>query len=234
MKKEIIGILVCTLLASVAVAPVVNALTVESNEINIVKEPTSSLQDTDAWEEIISDIITRFEDAETQDEKIAILEEIPVVMDIYGLLPEDMTVEETQELIVSGYLGTLSSDSFQSDQQSNIAGDSPLAVSKNAVNSNSAQLQVSESKQIIDNNGKLNPAQPEEWSSDIVNFAFGLIDNLQYICPFYCFNCVNVRCRIWDYKDECYHCYHYTNGEELCIHRYYLGILLDFFVFAIF
>jgi len=38
MKKEIIGILICTLLISVAVAPVVNALTIEKNEINEISE----------------------------------------------------------------------------------------------------------------------------------------------------------------------------------------------------
>ena len=129
MKKELIGILICTLLIFVAVAPVVNALTIEKNEINEVS---------------------------------------------------------------------------------------------------------SESNHIVNHFIKLNPPQPEEGSPDIVNFAFGLIDNLQYPCPFWTFDCVNVRCRIWDYKDECYHWYHYTNSEELVIHKDYLGILLDFFVFAIF
>ena len=36
MKKELIGIIICTLLISVAVAPVINAFT---NEINEVEEP---------------------------------------------------------------------------------------------------------------------------------------------------------------------------------------------------
>ncbi len=38
MKNKFIGILICTLLIFVAVAPVVNALTVEKNEINEVSE----------------------------------------------------------------------------------------------------------------------------------------------------------------------------------------------------
>ena len=135
MKKETIGILICTLLISVAVAPVINAST---GDINEVKEPTDSfgLADTDALEEIIDDLIIRFEGAETLDEKIGILGEIPVVMDIFGLLPEDMTVEETQELIVTSYLETMSSSSPQTEQSS-FAEDSLLMDSKNVLLSSS-------------------------------------------------------------------------------------------------
>ena len=41
MKKELIGIFICTLLIFVAVAPVINAFT---NEINEVKEPPQSAE----------------------------------------------------------------------------------------------------------------------------------------------------------------------------------------------
>lgn len=55
MKKELIGVLICTLLISVAVAPVVNALT---NEVNIVKEQTtiaSSGQQSDKQSKVAGD-----------------------------------------------------------------------------------------------------------------------------------------------------------------------------------
>jgi len=218
MKKETIGILICTLLISVAIAPAINALDNEINEVNNVKEPTETfgLADTGSWEGIINDIITRFEAAETQESKIDILREIPVVMDMYGLLPEDMSVEETQELIVSSYLETIASDSFQSDKQSSVAGDSSLAVSKSVFPSALPQLQVSESNRI--NSIKLNPPQPAEWppESKCVSFGFGRISNPKreqggWYYEWH-FNCENVICCIEGEYGGC-DMHHYTDGE---------------------
>jgi len=174
----------------------------QQNNQQSSKEPTLGLQDTDSWKESINDLITRFQDAETQDEMIDILKEIPVLSDKYGLLPEDMTVEEAQELIVSSYLETLSSDSFQSDKQSSVAGDSPLAVSKSVVPSALPQFQVSESNRI--NNIKLNPPQPAEWppKDKCIVFGFGRISNPKYEFNgdeyYWSFNCENVICMLVD------------------------------------
>jgi len=220
MKKELIGILICTLLLSVAVSPVINALTIKKNEINIAKEPTFSLQDTNAWEETINDIITRFQDAETQESKIAILKEIPIVMDIYGLLPEDMTVKEAQKLIISSYLETIASSSLQSDKQSKVAGDSPLVVSKNVFHSILSLFQVLGSNLIIKNNFRLDPPQPAPWPPDdkTVFMGFGRISNPKRHTAddgyYWSFNCENVI--FCHFDDENFWCYwhHFTNGEE--------------------
>jgi len=235
MKKKTIGFLVCTLLISVAVIPGINAL---DNEVDYVNEPKFSLQDTDAWEGIINDLVARFESAETQESKIAILEEIPVVMDIFGLLPEDLTVEEAQELIVSSYMETLSSDSFQSDQQSNVAGDSLLMNSKNVIHSSLPQLQVSESNRI--NSIKLNPPQPAPWppQDKCIIFGFGRISNPKHEFNgdeyYWSFNCINVRCVLVDEYGRWYPD-HFTDGEEL----YTMGppllikIITDHFLFVL-
>jgi len=222
MKKETIGILICTLLISVAVAPVINALDNEINEVNIIKEPafSSPASQDDAWGGIINDIITRFEAAQTQESKIAILEEIPVIMDIHGLLPEDMTVEETQELIVSAHLETIASGGRQSDKQSKVAGDSPLAVSKSVVHSTLPQYQVSESNRIVNHNIKLlNPPQPAPFPPDdkTVWIGFGRISNLKREFNgdeyYWSFNCINVRCCICEDDDGWCYWYHFTDGE---------------------
>jgi len=221
MKKEIIGILICTLLISVAVAPVINALDNEINEVNNLREPTETfgLQDTDPWEQTVNDLLARFEAAQTQESKIAVLEEIPVIMDIYGLLPEDMTIEEAQKLIVTAYLETIASGSPETEQ-SNFAEDSLLMVNNNIFTSNSAQFQVSKSNRI--NNIKLDPPQPAEWppESKCVSFGFGRISNFkrefngdEYYSSF---NCENVICKLGDGTGQWYH---YTNGEKLYINH---------------
>ena len=43
MKKELIGILICTFLISVAVAPAMNAINIEENEINEAEGQTETL-----------------------------------------------------------------------------------------------------------------------------------------------------------------------------------------------
>jgi len=145
-------------------------------------------------------------------------------MDIFGLLPDDMTVEETQELIVSSYLETLSSDGFQSDKQSKVAGDSLLMDSKNVLPSTLPQLQVLKSNRI--NNIKLNPPQPAPWppESKCVRFGLGWISNLTWEFNgdeyYWSFNCENVICKLWDGTGQWYH---YTNGEKLYV---YWGFLL--------
>ena len=95
---------------------------------------TLSNQDTTFSEDLIDDIIERFYDAETQQEKIAILEELILILDEYGLLPGGMTVEEAKASIVSSYLEALSSDSLQDDMHSDIAGDRSIVVSKSIEN----------------------------------------------------------------------------------------------------
>ena len=194
MKKEIIGILICTLLIATAVAPVINAL---DNEVDIVKEPMFGQTDTDALEEIIDDLIIRFEDAQAQNEKIAILKEIPILMDMCGLLPEDMTVVETQELIVSSYVETMSSSNSQTEQSS-VGGDNSLMGSKNVLLSSLPQLQVSESNQ-----------------AKMIRFGFGETSDAQYVCPYCYVDCENVICLLCD--DDEWH--HFTDGERLWYHH---------------
>lgn len=74
-------------------------------------------EDFTGLEKIINDLITRFHDAETKEEKISILKELIVVLDEYDLLPEDVTVEEAQQLIVSGYQDVLPLDNLQINNQ---------------------------------------------------------------------------------------------------------------------
>jgi len=231
MKKETIGILICTLLISVAVAPAINAL---DNEVDIVKEPTDTfgLTDTGSWEQTVNDLLARFEAAQTQESKIALLEEIPVIMDIYGLLPEDMTVEETQELIVSAYLETIASSSLQTEQSS-FAIDSLLVGSKNTL----PQFQVLKSvfNLIVNNNIKLNPPQPAPWPPDdkIITRGFGVISNPERIMgewyPVWVFNCENVRGRTCDEYGHCL--WHLFDGGKV---RFITGdpaIMTDYFMY---
>ena len=144
MKKELIGFLICTLLVTVAVAPGINALTIQKNEINKVNEQTKTLnlQDTDSLEEIIDDIITRFYDVETTEEKISILKELIVVLDEYDLLPEDVTVEEAQQLIVSGYQDMLPLDNLQINNQggNDVLFDESISLGRQSVTTSNGEL----------------------------------------------------------------------------------------------
>jgi len=200
-------------------APVINALTIQKNEINEVSDNALSDQDLAELEKILINLEDRFEDAETQEEEIAILKEIPVVSDKYGLLPEDMTVEEAQELIVSSYLETIASSSLQSDKQSSHAGDSPLAVSKSVFPSNSAQYQVSKSNRIINNNIKLNTRlpKPSYYYTYLIVRGFGRISNPKRGMGGWnyewWFNCEDVICCIKHHNKPPCTLYHYTNGE---------------------
>lgn len=101
-----------------------------------------------------------------------------------------------------------------------------------------AQLQVSESNRIVNNNIKLNTGYPLDSKSLCfpygTSFFFGLIYNFQYEHSYNYFNCYNVICCIWDYHDECHHWYHCTNGEKIAIYgSCYSGILTDHFVFVL-
>jgi len=219
-------------------APVINALTIEKNEINEVNDNALSDQDLAELENVWINLADRFEDAETQEEEIAILKEIPIIMDRYGLLPEDMTVEEAQKLIVTSYLETIVSSSLQSDKQSKVVGDSPLAVSKSVFPSNSAQFQDLESNLIVNNNIKLNPPQPAPWppNDKIIVFGYGRISNLHTEWSewykYYVFNCENVIC-ITGINDAPFRFHRWTNDEESYLPFYCHGIVNDNFIFAL-
>jgi len=211
-----------------SVVPSSETVDIEKNEINDVNDVNDNAlsdQDLAELEKILINWEDRFYSVKTQDERIAILKEIPVVSDKYGLLPEDMTVEETQELIVSAHLETIASGGRQSDKQSKVAGDSPLAVSKSVVPSALPQLQVSKSNRI--NNIKLNPPQPAEWPlySECVRFGFGWTSNLtrefngdEY---YWSFNCEDVICCL-GVCGAARHWHHYTNGEIVYLYCPYL------------
>jgi len=141
-----------------------------------------------------------------------------VVSDKYGLLPEDMTVEEAQELIVSSYLETIASSSLQSDKQSSVAGDNSLAVSKSVFPSSLPLFQVSKSNHIINTNIKLNTRlpKPSDYYTHLIDSGFGLISNPKRdmgCCVEWYFNCEDVICCTEAEYGGCY-MHHYTNGEH--------------------
>jgi len=202
-----------------SVVPSSGTVDIEKNEINEVNDNALSDQDLAELENVWINLADRFQDAETQDEKIDILKEIPVVSDKYGLLPEDLTVEEAQELIVSAYLETIASSSLQSDKQSNDAGDSLLAFSKSVVPSALPQLQVSKSNRIVNNDIKLNTRlpKPSDYYTYLIYRGFGLISNpkrsagpCDYVWSFHCEDVIG--CIRYNNDFPCTN-YHYTNGE---------------------
>ena len=105
MKKELIGILICTLLVTVAIAPGINALTIQKNEINEVHSQTRTFteEEINALEELMDDINNGLENAKTWQETVAVLKWAVIELDKFDLLPYGMSIEKAQQLMISIY-----------------------------------------------------------------------------------------------------------------------------------
>lgn len=143
MKKELIGVLICMLLISVAFAPVVNALDVETKEVNDVINEASDQSRTftdeklEALEQLMDEINYRLDNAKSWSETKAVLKWTVIELDKFDLLPAGMSIEKAQQLMISMYrptqLSTLMNNLRSMHRGCNpvVTEDAPVEVSKN-------------------------------------------------------------------------------------------------------
>ena len=110
MKKELIGILICTLLATVAITPSITAHTETITTVDLdVVESTDEIplilsnQDFTELEEILEDLEAGLFNAKTEEEMIQILKEAITLVYENGDLSEDITLEEAQQIFLDVY-----------------------------------------------------------------------------------------------------------------------------------
>lgn len=108
MKKELIGLLICILVISSAVLPAAGAIInrnvrLEEQQIAVEKQDQTltSLSDQDfaELEKQLEEMDNKFYSEENREERIDIIKETTVLMDEYGQLPSDLSVDHALQLV---------------------------------------------------------------------------------------------------------------------------------------
>jgi len=95
MKKELITILICILFVAIVFTPCINAENKNTETLPI---------QYDEFENKIEEIENKFYSAGSEEERVVILKEMVILCDEYGLLPNDMTVEQAEQLMIKNYI----------------------------------------------------------------------------------------------------------------------------------
>jgi hypothetical protein len=95
MKNKLISTLICIFLVAIVFTPCINAENKNTETLPI---------QYDEFEDKIEEIENKFYSAVSEEERVVILKEMVILCDEYGLLPNDMTVEQAEQLLIKNYI----------------------------------------------------------------------------------------------------------------------------------